>query len=81
MQLLEPKRLHKLCKRSYPYVKKSFKTQHVRIPIDSTILAAIGHCFIANKKKSKNVDALVRGDARRDQKLESFLVALSRSAA
>ena len=28
--------------RSYPYVKKSFKTQHGRIPIDPAILAAIG---------------------------------------
>ena len=30
-------------------VKKSFKTQHGRIPIDPAILAVIGHCFIANK--------------------------------
>ena len=33
-----------LTKCSYPYVKKSFKTQHGRIP---AILAAIGHRFIA----------------------------------
>ena len=44
---------HKLGKRSYPYVKKSFKTQHGRIAIDPAILAAIGHRFIANKKKRK----------------------------
>ena len=31
--------------------KKSFKTQHGRNPIDPAILAAIGHRFIANKKK------------------------------
>ena len=33
-------------KSSYPYVKKLFKTQHGRIPIDPAILAAIGHRFI-----------------------------------
>ena len=32
-----------------PNVKKSFKTQRDRIPIDSAILAAIGHRFIAKK--------------------------------
>ena len=37
------------------------------IPIDSAILAAIGHRFIANKKKLKNADARAWGDARRDQ--------------
>ena len=36
-----------------PYVKKSFQTQYGRIPIDPAILAAIGHRFIANKKKKK----------------------------
>ena len=30
-------------KRSYLYVKKSFKTQHGRFLIDPAILAAIGH--------------------------------------
>ena len=30
-------------------VKKSFKTQHGRIPINLANLAAIGHRFIANK--------------------------------
>ena len=34
---------HKSGKRSYPAVKKSFKIQHGRIPIDPAILAAIGH--------------------------------------
>ena len=29
-------------KHTYPYVKKLFKTQHGRIPIDPAILAAIG---------------------------------------
>ena len=28
--------------RTYPYVKKSFKTQHGRIPINRAILTAIG---------------------------------------
>ena len=36
-------------KRSCPYVKKLFETQHGRIPIDPAILAAIGHRFIAKK--------------------------------
>ena len=40
-------------KHSYPYVKKSFKTQLGRIPIDPAILAAMGHRFIAKKKKEK----------------------------
>ena len=40
-----------------PFVKKSFKTQHGRIPIDPAMLAAIGHRFIApNKKKIKNAE-------------------------
>ena len=43
-----------LIKRSYPYVKKLFNTQHGRIPIDPEILAAIGHRFIATKKRGKN---------------------------
>ena len=32
-------------------LKVLFKTQHGRIPIDPAILAAIGHCFIAPKKR------------------------------
>ena len=32
------------------YVKKLFKTQPGRIPIDPAILAAIGHRFIAQKE-------------------------------
>ena len=32
-----------------PHVKKSFKAQHGRIPIDPAILAAVGHRFIAKK--------------------------------
>ena len=55
------------------YVKKSFKTQHGRIPINPAIFAAIGHRFIT-KKKTKNADALVWGDAHRDQKPEIFWV-------
>ena len=35
------------------YVKKSFKTQHDKIPIDPAILAAIGHRFIAKRFKTK----------------------------
>ena len=35
-----------------PYVEKSFKTLRSRIPIDPAILAAIGHRFIAKKKKT-----------------------------
>ena len=53
-------------------MKKSFKTQHGRIPIDTAILAAIGHCFIAKEKKIKNADARVWGDARGDQKPKTF---------
>ena len=49
-------RPHKSGRRPYPYVKKSFKTQHGRIPIDPAILAAIGHRFIAKTKKTKNAD-------------------------
>ena len=36
-------------RRSYPYVKKSFNTQHVRIQIDPAILAVIGHRFTGKK--------------------------------
>ena len=54
------------------YVKKSFKTQHGRIPIDPAILAAIGHRFIAKKNKNKNADARVWGDTRGDQKPETL---------
>ena len=52
--------------------KTSFKTQRGRIPIDPAILVAIGYRFIANKKKIKNADARVWGDAHRDQKPETF---------
>ena len=31
------------------YMKKSFKTQRGKIPIDPAILAAVGHRFIAKK--------------------------------
>ena len=41
-------RPHKSGKGSYPYVKKSFKTQHGRTLIDPEIVATIGHLFIAN---------------------------------
>ena len=54
-------------KLSYPYVKKSFKKQHGRIPIDPAILAAIRRRFIA-----KNADALIGGDAHGDQKPETL---------
>ena len=40
-------RPYKSGKRSYPCVKKSFKTQHSRILINPAILATIGHRFIA----------------------------------
>ena len=33
------------------FVNKSFKTQHGRVPIDSAILAAIGHRFLAKIKQ------------------------------
>ena len=46
-------RPHRSGKRSHPYVKKSFKTRHGRIPIDPAIVAAIGHHFIAEKKNTK----------------------------
>ena len=41
-------------------------TNRANIPIDPAIVAATGHHFIANKKKIKNADARVLGDARRD---------------
>ena len=53
-------------------VKKSFETQHGRIAIDPAILAAILHRFIAIKKKIQNADVRVWGDARGDQKPETF---------
>ena len=56
------------------YVKKPFKTHHGRIPIDPAILVAIGHHFIAKKKKIKNSDAQVWGDAHRDQKPETCFI-------
>ena len=61
-QLLEPDQIshytkyggwrkpHQSGKRSYPYVKKSFKTQHGRNQIDPAILA-IGHHFIQVAKR------------------------------
>ena len=56
-----------------PNVKRSFKTQRGKIPIDSAILAEIGHRFIAKKKKTKNADVCrVWGDAHRDQKPDIF---------
>ena len=41
-------------------MKKLFKTQCDRIPIDPAILAAIGHRFIAKKTKKMNKHADVR---------------------
>ena len=35
--------------------EKSFKTQHIKIPIDSAILAAIGHRFIEKRKKMPQI--------------------------
>ena len=46
---------------SYLYVKKSFKTQHGRIPVAPAILAAIGHRFIANKLINKQTLKMLRG--------------------
>ena len=59
----------------YTYVKKSFKTQHGRIPIDPVILAAIGHrfYFIAKNNLRKKSDTQVWGDACGDEKPETFL--------
>ena len=51
---------------------KSLLKQHGRNPIDPAILAAIRHRLVANKKKTKNADARVWGDARRDQKPETL---------
>ena len=48
--MVDKKRPHKSGKHLYPYVKKSFKAQHGRIPIDPAILAAIGHRFVAKKE-------------------------------
>ena len=36
-----------------PYVKKLLKTQHGRNPINPAILTAIGHRFMAKKRKLK----------------------------
>ena len=47
--------------------------QHGRIPIDPSILAAIGHRFMAKKKKTKNANAQVWGDMHGDEKPETFL--------
>ena len=47
MQLLEPNRANV---HTPIDVKKLFKTQQVRIPIDPAILAAIGHRFIAKQE-------------------------------
>ena len=49
--------------------KKSFKIQRGRIQIDPAILATIGLYFIAKKKKTKNGDTRVGGDACRDQQI------------
>ena len=38
-------RPHQSGKHLYPYVNKSFKIQHGRIPMNPAILAAIGHYF------------------------------------
>ena len=52
MRLLEPDQIS--------HMKKSFKTQHGRIPIDPAILAAVGHHFIAkNKRQNKNAGTRV----------------------
>ena len=60
------------------YVKKLFKAQHGRIPIDPAILAAIEHRFIAKQKtKIKNANARVWGYARGNQKPETFLGGLT----
>ena len=40
-------------------LKKSFEIQHGRIAIDPAILAAIGHRFIAKKKKTKNTCMMI----------------------
>ena len=70
-------RLHKSGKRSYPYVKMSFKTQHGRIPIDPAIVAAIGHRFTAKNWRifffKLKCDGQVWGDMRGDQKPDTFL--------
>ena len=52
-------RPHKSGKRSHSYVKKLFKTQHGRIPIDPAILAVIGHRFIATTKTKRKLKLLV----------------------
>ena len=62
--------------RIYFYVKKLFKTQRCRIPIDSAILAAFRHRFIAKKKKFKNAVVRVWGDVCGDQKQETFFCGL-----
>ena len=54
-------------KRSYPYVKKSFKTQRSRIQIHPVIWAAIGQQNII-----QNADTRVWSNAHGDQRLNQF---------
>ena len=59
------------------YVKKSFETQHGRIPIDPAILAAIGHRFIAIQKKLKiKMQTKIKNAGLRWNRDFSFLLAL-----
>ena len=61
--------LTKSGKRLYPYVKKSFKTQHSRIlGCNWTSLHS------PPKKKIKNIDGRVLGNTRGDQKPEAFVL-------
>ena len=54
-----------------------FKTQRGIILINPEIFAAKGHCFRAKKKKTKNADVRICGDARWDQKHQQlFCLAL-----
>ena len=69
-------RPHKSGKRSYPYVKKSFKTQHSRFAISPEILAAIGHHFIAKSFFTFFKSASLRRRMRRPETRYFFKILL-----
>ena len=58
-QSMVAKRGHTIRANVHTPVKNLFIIQHGRIPINPAILAAIGHRFIAKKKKTKNADSWV----------------------
>ena len=53
-------------------IKNTLKLRGSRIPADQVSLAAFGNRFMQNKKNLYFADAQVYGDARGDQKPETF---------